>query len=75
MRLYASGRDDIHVFAFLRATLDKPDNTVRFCKQRVVAPAANIDAGVKMSTALPDQDIAGKYCFATVAFDAKAFGF
>ncbi len=44
-------------------------------EQRVVATDTDIDAGMKLRTPLPDDDVAGQNLLAAKALDAQAFGF
>src|SRR5207244_3709465 len=60
--------DDVHAPPFAI----EQDNSLRQCKQRVIAAAANVAAGVKMRAALPNNDTAGSDALTGVDLDAQA---
>src|SRR5690349_25127809 len=65
-------RDDVHDPA--AAALAELDRTGREREQRVVATAADVEAGVEVGAALPDDDLAGADDLTAVPLDAQALG-
>ena len=63
------GRDNAHNTAAVRTLHRKHHGAVRLGEQGVVMTTTNINPGVKVSAALPDNDITRYYLLATKALN------